>query len=139
MNHQRSKAKNAAAIMVAAGILLSTITFAWAHAMFVEPLEEGKVQIVFDGGAPVENAAVAVYDPVGAMLEETRADESGYYTYDHLEEPHRIVAEDQVGHRAEWVVGTTPRRLPKIPVVAGVWLGFGGIALFFKKRTTLSK
>lgn len=107
----------------------------WAHGMHIDPLAGDRVQVSYDGGGFSRRTVVTVLDPIGNLLEEGRLDSEGIYAYGHLPNAHTIQVDDGLGHRAQWVIGTTQRRLHKWPVVAGMWVIFGGVAWFFHRRT----
>lgn len=120
--------------MMVLWLLFSGVPMAHAHAMIIEPLENQRVLVQYDGGGFSRRTVVTVVDAMGHVLEEGKLDAEGVYDYSHLPEAHTLLADDGMGHRAEWVVGTTHHQLPKLPVVAGVWGMFGGIAWHFKRK-----
>ena len=129
-------------IVLVMAILLSTI-FVFAHAMFIETVEEGKVQVLFDDGTPNQHAEVIVYDEAENEIARGEVDREGYYSYAE-EEAAVLVAEDTFGHRAEYVVGVGMRHsLPRVPTVSAVLVIFVLIAALFhyrvKKRRKLEE
>ncbi|RQD68607.1 MAG: hypothetical protein D5S00_08690 [Tindallia sp. MSAO_Bac2] len=130
--------------VMAVSIALIIITFfsslsAYAHAMFIEAVEEGKVQVIFDDGTPNRHAEVIVYDEADKEIERGNVDRQGYFSYA-AKDAVRLVAKDNFGHRAEYVIGEeTRKQLPRIPTVAGVLAIFILIAAFFQHRTNKRK
>lgn len=48
---------------------------------------------------------------------------------------HRAIADDGMGHRAEYKEGVEHRDIPKVPVIIGIFAAIGVIFLVFNKRT----
>ncbi|MEN1761128.1 MULTISPECIES: hypothetical protein [Anoxynatronum] len=125
---------------ISAMVIMSAMLFmalwqpVWAHSLHIDPLEGDRVQVSYDGGGFSRRTVVTVLDPIGHVMEEGRLDDEGIYAFGHLENPHTILVDDGLGHRAQWIVGTTQRRLHKWPVVGGMWVLFGGVAWFFHRR-----
>lgn len=122
-------------------ILLITFAMMWvtmpeshAHSLLIEPQDDQRVLVQYDGGGLSRRTVVTVLDPIGQVLEEGKPDQDGFFEYSHLSNAHTLRADDGLGHRAEWVIGTTSNRLPKLPVTAGVWGMFGGVAWHFKRK-----
>ena len=108
----------------------------FAHLMLIEPVEEGKVQVVFDDGSISRHAEVVVYDHDEVEIDRGDVDDEGYFRYD-PEEAAMLVADDGFGHRAEYVVGEDAHdALPRGPVIAGVLFGFTAISGFFQYRVS---
>lgn len=105
-----------------------------AHSMTIEQVDDQRVLIQYDGGGFSRRTVVTVLDATGHVLEEGKLDAEGMYDYGHLPGAYRIVADDGLGHRAEWVVGTTRHNRPKLPAIAAVWLVSGGIAWRFRRK-----
>jgi len=108
----------------------------FAHLMLIEPVEEGKVKVVFDDGSAARHAEVVVYDEDVKEIDRGDVDDEGYFSFD-PEEAELLVADDGFGHRAEYEVGEEAQQaLPRGPVVAGVLFGFAAIAGFFQYRVS---
>ncbi len=105
-----------------------------AHLMLIEPVEEGKVQVVFDDGSVARHAEVVVYDENEEEIDRGDVDDKGYFSYD-PERAEQLVADDGFGHRAEYTVGEDVREaLPRGPAVTAVLFGFAAIAGIFQYR-----
>ncbi len=112
---------------------------AFAHLMLIEPVEEGKVQVVFDDGSPNRHAKVIVYDDENREIAGGDVDREGYFTYP-ADEAALLVAEDNFGHRAEYEVGEEPHAaLPRLPAVSAVLAFFALIAGIFHLRVKNKK
>ncbi len=127
------KFKSIISLMALLAILLAASPV-FAHLMLIEPVEEGKVQVLFDDGSAARHAEVVVYDENEEEIERGDVDGEGYFSFD-PEQAELLVADDGFGHRAEYVVGEEAQQvLPRGPVVAGVLFGFVFIAGFFQYR-----
>lgn len=125
--------KAALVVLIISWIFLPA-TPAFAHLMLIEPVEEGKVQVVFDDGSIARHAEVVVYDDEGEEIARGDVDEEGKFHYP-PENADLIVADDGFGHRAEHAVGEDPgEALPRGLTVAVVLSGFALIAGVFHYR-----
>lgn len=117
-------------------VMLLAASPAFAHLMLIEPVEEGKVKVVFDEGSAARHAEVVVYDQDEKEIDRGDVDDEGYFSFD-PDEAKLLVADDGFGHRAEHVVGEEAQEaLPRGSVVAGVLFGFIAIAGFFQYRVS---
>lgn len=114
--------------------MLATVSVAEAHCMEIEPLEHQRVRVGYDGGGFSQTTLVTVLDEWGIVLEEGKLDAEGVYDYSHLRQAHTILADDGMGHRAEWVIGEDHHDPPKMPVIAGVWMVFGSTAWYYQRK-----
>ncbi len=121
-------------MLTVACFLLATVSVVEAHCMEIEPLEHQRVRVGYDGGGFSPQTVVTVVDDFGIVLEEGRLDDDGLYDYSHLSQAHRILADDGMGHRGEWVIDTDHHTRPKMPVIAGVWMVFGGTAWYYQRK-----
>ncbi|SDY96363.1 hypothetical protein [Tindallia californiensis] len=129
-----SKNLGSIAIILLLAMALTSIG-AFAHAMLVETVEEGRVRVIFDDGSPNRHAEVAVFDEADQEIDRGDVDDEGYFDYD-SEKAVKLIAQDNFGHRAEYVVGEEASKpLPRVPTIVGVLLLFGAGAAFFKKRS----
>ncbi len=114
--------------------LLLPVSTVFAHLMLIEPVEEGKVRVVFDDGSPNPHAEVIVFDEDENETARGDVDRDGYFSYP-AEDAAMLVAEDNFGHRAEYVVGEDAHQaLPRVPTVSAVLAGFLLIAGIFHYR-----
>ncbi len=115
--------------------LVISITPVSAHRMIVEPVEEGVVTVYYEGGQLARRAEVVVYDKEDNELARGGLDEEGKFEYPLDQEAALIVADDGMGHQAEYVVGEEiGGELPRGITVAAVLLVFGLIAGIFQYR-----
>ena len=121
------------------GFLLATVSVVEAHCMEIEPLEYQRVRVGYDGGGFSPETVVTVLDEWGIILEEGRLDVDGVFDYSHLNQAHMILADDGMGHRAEWVIGEDHHHRPKMPVIAGVFSFFGGTAWYYQRKVVRTK
>ncbi len=120
--------------ILAALVLILPASTVFAHHMFIEPVEEGKVQVVFDNGSPARQAEVVVYNEEDEEITRGDVDRDGNFSYP-AEDAAMLVAEDNFGHRAEYVVGEDVHEaLPRVPTVSAVLAGFLLIAGIFHYR-----
>ncbi len=120
-------------ILLVSFLLLPASTV-FAHLMLIEPVEEGKVRVVFDDGSPNPHAEVIVFDENENETASGDVDRDGYFSYP-AEDAALLVAEDNFGHRAEYVVGEDARQaLPRVPTVSAVLAVFLLIAGVFHYR-----
>lgn len=120
--------------ILAALFLILPVSTVFAHLMLIEPVEEGKVQVVFDDGSPNPHVEVIVFDEDENETARGEVDRDGYFSYP-AEEAVMLVAEDNFGHRAEYVVGEDAHQnLPRVLTVSAVLAGFLLIAGIFHYR-----
>ena len=106
----------------------------FAHLMLIEPLEEGKIQVVFDDGTTCRRSEVVIYDEDGEVIKQGEVDDDGKFSYP-PEDAELIVADDGFGHRAEYEVGEDVQEaLPRGPTIVLVLAGFTTIAGIFHYR-----
>ncbi|MGF7184371.1 putative GH25 family protein [Desulfitispora alkaliphila] len=77
---------------------------AHAHRMIIRPVEEGLVRVVFDDDT-VAVADIVITDLDGTEILTGQTDGDGYFKYDPNLEGMKMVADDGVGHRVQWVIG----------------------------------
>ncbi len=92
-------------------IILMAVVFllfpaeASAHRMIIEEISEGKVEVGFDDGSVADNVEVVLYDDQENAIEEGTTDNEGIYEYDTGLDVERIIASDDMGHKAELTPG----------------------------------
>ena len=127
-------------IMMNKGIIFLLIclvlmpSMVYAHAMFLELEEAGVLRVEYDGGGFSPRTEVTIYDENGDELDKGLVDEEGRFHFDTSLDVHSAVAEDGMGHRAEYEKGVKTTTIPKIPVVIGVFLVVGLIFAFYNKK-----
>ncbi len=124
-----------ATMMLVVAMFILPATPVLAHLMLIETLEEGKVQVVYDDGTVARRAEVVVYNEQDEEISRGQVDTEGVFEYSPVEAA-VIVADDGLGHRAQYVVEEDQHQaaLPRGPTIALVLSGFGLIALVFHRR-----
>ncbi|WP_216829687.1 hypothetical protein [Alkalihalobacterium elongatum] len=121
-------------------IILILIIFAipvHAHKMLIDPIEEGKIQVVYEDGSHSNRTIVYAYDDEGNEVANGSLDENGYFYYEPNEATF-FVADDGIGHRTEWRVGeeilvkSDPHRWITVGIVVAIFIS---IAVFFSYRS----
>ncbi|OWZ83843.1 hypothetical protein [Natranaerobius trueperi] len=129
-----SKTINNKLVIVFLTISLLVASPVMAHNMFIEPVEDGKIQVLFDGGEIAKNAEVTVYDASDEKITDGDVNDKGKFHYPE-EEAEYIVAEDGLGHRAEHTIGEeTQQQLPRELTVGLVLITLTLTAGIFKYR-----
>lgn len=130
--------KNVKIFLIVITILLVSAVPAYAHKMVIEPLEDGVIKVQYDDGSFSERTEVKVYNSKDEVIEEGKLDEEGKFTYDKSKEVSYIIAEDGLGHKAEWKIGEESKKdsggskWVKIGAVVLVLVAIGGIS--YKKK-----
>ena len=106
----------------------------YAHAMFLELEEPGVLKVEYDGGGFSPRTEVTIYDEDGEELGKGLVDEEGKFHFDKNLDVHSAVAEDGMGHRAEYKKGVETKTISKIPVVIGVFVIVGLIFTFYNRK-----
>ncbi len=115
-------------------VLILPASTVFAHLMLIEPVEEGKVRVVFDDGSAARHAEVVAFNEEGEEIARGDVDSDGYFSFP-PEEAVFLEADDGFGHRAEHVVGEDAHQgLPRVPTVSAVLAGFLLIAGIFHYR-----
>ena len=115
-------------------MLLLVPSISYAHGMLLKLVEPGVLQVEYDGGGFSPRTEVTLYDNAGNELEKGLVDEEGKYHFNESFDVHKAVADDGMGHRAEYEKGVEQRTIPKLPVVIGVFVVVGIIFMVFNKR-----
>jgi hypothetical protein len=102
--------------------------------MFLELEEPGVLRAEYDGGGFSPRTEVTIYDEDGNELDKGLVDEEGKFHFDKSLDLHRAVAEDGMGHRAEYKKGVETKTIPKVPVVIGVFAVVGVIFMIQNKK-----
>lgn len=109
-------------------LLLLIPSVAYAHAMFLKMEEPGVLKAEYDGGGFSPRTEITIYDEAGNELDKGLVDDEGKFYFDENLDVHRAVADDGMGHRAEYKKGVEAKTIPKAPVVIGV---FALVAVIF--------
>jgi len=102
--------KNMKMFLIAIAILLVSAVPAYAHKMTIDPVEDGIIKVQYDDGSFSERTEVKVYNSKDEVIEEGKLDEEGKFTYDKSKDVSYIVAEDGLGHKAEWKIGEETKK-----------------------------
>lgn len=97
-------------IVLTVVMLLMFTAPAYAHKMLIEPVEDGVIKVLYDDGSFSERTEVTVYDSNDEVIEKGKLDDEGKFFYDKSKDVSYIVAEDGLGHKAEWKVGEEVKR-----------------------------
>lgn len=97
--------KNIKVFVLTIIMLFTFITPAYAHKMLIEPVKDGVIKVMYDDGSFSERTEVTVYDSNDEVIEKGKLDDEGKFYYDKDKDVSYIVAEDGLGHKAEWKVG----------------------------------
>lgn len=130
--------KNTRVIVLMMCFLMIFSATAYAHKMTIEPLEDGVIQVHYDDGSFSSRTEVTVYNSNDEELALGELDDEGKFTYDASEDAEYIVADDGMGHRAEWTIGEEPSssshasKYIKIGVVVLVLVAVAGI--YYKRK-----
>lgn len=120
-------------------VIISVTGTSFAHRMLIEPVEDGKIRVIFDDGTSSSEADVAVYDAEGEKLKEGLVDEEGYFSYEDIPGAASIVSSDSMGHRAEWEIGEEAPEsgvnFLRVLVVVFVF-GLVSAVFYYKKKKT---
>lgn len=116
-------------------VLFLTPDTVYAHGMDLKLVEPGVLKVEYDGGGFSPRTEVTIFDAKGNELGKGSVDEEGKYSFDPSLKVHRAIADDGMGHRAEYKEGVEHRDIPKVPVIIGIFAAIGVIFLVFNKRT----
>lgn len=126
--------KKSRLILLIVCILMMFSATVYAHKMTIEPVEDGLIEVLYDDGSFSSRTEVTVYDSNDQVIESGKLDDEGRFTYDIDSNAEYIVADDGMGHRAEWTVGeeagsssSHASKYIRIAVVVLVLVGVGGI------------
>lgn len=83
--------------------LVSSVSFSvLAHKMIIERPETGEVKVEFEDGTSAAGVEVILYNEADEVIWTGETDETGSLDYNSDTTPAKIVAEDNMGHRAVW-------------------------------------
>ncbi|NLL52000.1 MAG: hypothetical protein GX248_04755 [Peptococcaceae bacterium] len=115
-------------------MLLLIPTLAMAHGISLNLEEPGVLKVEYDGGGFSPKTEVTIYDIEGNELGKGPIDEEGKFYFDPEMQVYRAVADDGLGHRAEYKEGVKEKNIPKVPVVIGVFAVIAVIFVVFNKK-----
>ncbi|AKL96040.1 hypothetical protein CACET_c25950 [Clostridium aceticum] len=114
-------------------ILLMPIS-SFAHGMILKLEEPGVLKVEYDGGGFSPRTEITIYDEEGNELGKGPVDEEGKFHFDPGMKVHSAIADDGMGHRAEYKEGVEEKNIPKVPVVIGVFAVIAVIFVLFNKK-----
>lgn len=122
-------------------IIILTTSPVYAHKIIIEPVESGIIKVMYEDGRFSTRTEVVVYDKDSQILVSGKLDEKGYFYYANEPDAALIIADDGLGHKAEWVVGVEENKsgMKKNIAVVMVLLVLGTIALLFNQRASAKK
>ena len=132
--------KNSRLIVLIVCFLMVFSTVAFAHKMVIEPVEDGVVKVYYEGGDFSSRTEVTVYDSHDQVIQSGQLDDEGKFTYDTNSDAEYLVADDGMGHKAEWTIGeeasssSHASKYIKIAVVVLVLAGIAGIYYVRKRK-----
>jgi len=101
--------------------------------------EPGVLKVEYDGGGFSPRTEITIYDEKGNELGKGLVDEEGKFHFDKNLDVYSAVANDGMGHRAEYEKGVIKKEIPKLPVVIAVFAVIGIIFAVFNKKKTKQK
>ncbi|MDZ4132916.1 MAG: hypothetical protein U1E11_07235 [Dethiobacteria bacterium] len=123
------------AVIFALIFLLIPISTVFAHRMVIEEVEDGLVWAGYEDGRFSRRTEVIVYDEQGEEVARGSLDSDGKFAFP-PEQAVLIVADDGLGHRAEYSLGVEARpEPPRGPTIVLVCSGFLIVAGVFHYRT----
>jgi len=120
-------------------LLLLIPTSSFAHGMFLKLEEPGVLKVEYDGGGFSPRTEMTIYDKDGNELGKGPVDEEGKFHFDPGLKVHSAVADDGMGHRAEYKEGVEEKTIPKVPVVIGVFAVIGITIVMFNKKAKVQQ
>lgn len=130
---------NKSILFILACLLLIPSTVAYGHGMFLKLEEPGVLRVEYDGGGFSPRTEVTIYDENGEELGKGLVDDEGKYHFDSSLDVHTAIAEDGMGHRAEYKKGVETTTIPKGPVVIGVFIIVAIIFAVYNKKSKQKK
>lgn len=119
-------------IFVIVALLLPGVSF--AHGMDLILEEPGILRVEYDGGGFSPRTEITIYDEAGNELSKGLVDGEGKFHFDQNLNVHRAVADDGMGHRAEYQEGATEKNISKLPVIIGVFAVAGIFVYVFSNK-----
>lgn len=120
-------------------IFLIISSYSFAHGMSLKLEEPGVLKVEYDGGGFSPRTEITIYDEKGNELGKGLVDEEGKFHFDKNLDVYSAVANDGMGHRAEYEKGVIKKEIPKLPVVIAVFAVIGIIFAVFNKKKTKQK
>lgn len=125
--------RNVLLLLVCIALLIPNFVF--AHGMLLQLVEPGVLKAEYDGGGFSPRTEVVLYDEAGNELASGPVDENGEFHFDKELAVHSAVANDGMGHQAEYKEGVVEKSIPKLPVVIGVFAVIGGVFAVYNKKS----
>lgn len=123
-----SKSKPYIIIALSSALTALLAAPAFAHRILLEMRGDDAVAVRYDDGTPARQTSVRLYDDDGNVIASGATDAQGVFNFDPSLNPYRAVADDGMGHRAEWMEGRI-EAIDAIPLWLRAALGLG-ILLF---------
>lgn len=123
---------NRALLLILILLLIPGVSF--AHGMDLILEEPGVLRVQYDGGGFSPRTEITIYDETGEEIAKGLVDEEGKFHFDKNLNLYRAVANDGMGHIAEYGEGASKGNIPKTPVIAGVFGVAGVLAYIFGKK-----
>ncbi len=114
--------------------ILSQNQLTFAHKLLLDPISEDAIVVMYADGTISTDMTIEVYNREDILIERGKLDANGHYTFP--KEAYKIVADDGMGHRLTWLVGSPGVKsggLSTYLKFGVVILIFAGIALYFKR------
>lgn len=129
--------KSSICIFLLVALLFPGVSF--AHGMDLILEEPGVLRVEYEGGGFSPRTEITIYDENGNELAKGPVDEEGKFHFDENLNVHKAVADDGMGHRAEYVEGAVAKSIPKLPVIIGVFAIAGVFYYIFTKKNKKTK
>ncbi|MBP2027552.1 hypothetical protein J2Z35_001349 [Acetoanaerobium pronyense] len=124
--------KSSIFIFLIVALLLPGVSF--AHGMDLILEESGVLRVEYEGGGFSPRTEITIYDENGNELAKGPVDEDGKFHFDENLNIHKAVADDGMGHRAEYQEGATEKNISKLPVIIGVFAVAGIFVYVFSNK-----
>jgi len=116
-------------------VVLLIPNFVFAHGMFLKLKAPGVLKAEYDGGGFSPRTEIVIYDEAGNELGKGPVDENGEFHFDKNLKVHSAIANDGMGHQAEYKEGVVEKSIPKLPVVIGVFVVIGIVFMIYNKKS----
>ncbi len=129
--------KRVVSIALLVAVLMMVISLpSFAHKMIIEPVGEGQVKVMYDGGNPATRASIKVYNENDEVIEEGPVNEEGIFEFDASKASY-LESDDGMGHKDIWEVGDevkAPDNSSKFLKIGIVVVVLAAVAFFATKK-----